>query len=154
MDSWSADRSRRHRPRRIYTVTSTVSCADICCVESYLDDVQDVTEAPKNMGPDALIKQKIKQKRFREGYEEGLSTMHKPTSAAAFILSATPVEMLGQFSQIVLSGSAAESFPGAELAPDFAHFVEKHPATVEEVKALCGDLQVLGRSEFKQLLKW
>ncbi|KAL0044666.1 hypothetical protein WJX82_004707 [Trebouxia sp. C0006] len=115
---------------------------------------QDVTEAPKNMGPDALIKQKIKQKRFREGYEEGLSTMHQPTSAAAFILSATPVEMLGQFSQIVLSGGAAESFPGAELAPDFAHFVEKHPATVEEVKALCGDLQVLGRSEFKQLLKW
>ena len=116
--------------------------------------MQDVTEAPKNMGPDALIKQKIKQKRFREGYEEGLSTMHKPTSAAAFILSDTPVEMLGQFSQIVLSGGAAESFPGAELAPDFAHFVEKHPATVEEVKALCGDLQVLGRSEFKQLLKW
>lgn len=116
--------------------------------------MQDVTEAPKNMGPDALIKQKIKQKRFREGYEEGLSTMHQPTSAAAFILSATPVEMLGQFSQIVLSGGAAESFPGAELAPDFAHFVEKHPATVEEVKALCWDLQVLGRSEFKQLLKW
>ena len=128
--------------------------AEICYVKNYIYDVQDVTEAPKNMGPDALIKQKIKQKRFREGYEEGLSTMHQPTSAAAFILSATPVEMLGQFSQIVLSGGAAESFPGAELAPDFAHFVEKHPATVEEVKALCGDLQVLGRSEFKQLLKW
>lgn len=116
--------------------------------------VQDVTEAPKNMGPDALIKQKIKQKRFREGYEEGLSTMHKPTAAAAFILSATPVEMLGQFSQIVLSGPTAQTFPGAELAPDFASFVEEHPGTIDEVKALCQDLQVLGRSEFKQLLKW
>lgn len=116
--------------------------------------MQDVSEAPKNMGPDALIKQKIKQKRFREGYEEGLSTMHKPTSAAAFILSATPVEMLGQFSQIATSGPMAESFPGAELAPDFARFVEKHPATIKEVQALCQDLQVLGRSEFKQLLKW
>lgn len=106
------------------------------------------------MGPDALIKQKIKQKRFREGYEEGLSTMHKPTSAAAFILSTTPVEMLGQFSQIAVSGPVAETFPGAELAPDFARFVEKHAATIDEVKALCQDLQVLGRSEFKQLLKW
>ncbi len=136
------------------TANLAVCHAEICYVKNHIDDVQDVTEAPKNMGPDALIKQKIKQKRFREGYEEGLSTMHKPTSAAAFILSATPVEMLGQFSQIVLSGGAAESFPGAELAPDFAHFVEKHTATVEEVKALCWDLQVLGRSEFKQLLKW
>lgn len=115
---------------------------------------RDVSEAPRNMGPDALLKQKIKQKRFREGYEEGLSTMHKPTSAAAFILSSTPVEMLGQFSQIAVSGPVADSFPGAELAPDFARFVEKHPATVDEVKALCQDLQVLGRSEFKQLLKW
>ena len=106
------------------------------------------------MGPDALLKQKIKQKRFREGYEEGLSTMHKPSSAAAFILSDAPVEMLGQFSQFVLEGPTAEAFPGAELAPDFAAFVEEHPATVAEIKALCLDLQVLGRSEFKQLLKW
>ena len=106
------------------------------------------------MGPDALIKQKIKQKRFREGYEEGLSTMHKPTSAADFILSSTPVEMLGQFSQIAVNGPAAQAYPGAELAPGFAAFVEEHPATIEEVKALCQDLQVLGRSEFKQLLKW
>ena len=116
--------------------------------------MQDVTETPKNMGPDALIKQKIKQKRFREGYEEGLSTMHKPTSAAAFVLSTTPVEMLGQFSQFAVSGPVAESYPGAELAPGFATFVEKHPATSSEGKALCQDLQVLGRSEFKQLLKW
>jgi AdoMet-dependent rRNA methyltransferase SPB1 len=29
------------------------------------------------MGPEALLKQKIKQKRHREGYEEGLSSSHK-----------------------------------------------------------------------------
>lgn len=116
--------------------------------------MQDVTDAPKNMGPDALLKQKVKQKRFREGYEEGLSTMHKPCSAASFILSDAPVEMLGQFSQFALQGPTAETFPGAELAPEFADFVEAHPATQAEIKALCQDLQVLGRSEFKQLLKW
>lgn len=32
--------------------------------------------------------------------------------------------------------------------------VAAHPATTAEVRALCADLQVLGRSEFKQLLKW
>lgn len=30
----------------------------------------------------------------------------------------------------------------------------KHPATNAEVKALVNDLQVLGRSEFKALLRW
>lgn len=33
-------------------------------------------------------------------------------------------------------------------------FVLKHKESIQEVKALCGDLQVLGRSEFKQLLRW
>ena len=132
----------------------TSACTVVQSVSHPCGCLQDVTEAPKNMGPDALIKQKVKQKRFREGYEEGLSTMHKPTSAAAFVLSTTPVEMLGQFSQFAVSGAVAQSYPGAELAPGFASFVEQHPATSSEVKALCQDLQVLGRSEFKQLLKW
>ena len=51
------------------------------------------------MGPDSLLRQKVKQKRFREGYEDGLSSTHKATSALAFVTSDTPVEMLGQFSR-------------------------------------------------------
>ena len=39
-------------------------------------------------------------------------------------------------------------------ASEVAAFIRDHPATTGEVKALCRDLQVLGRSEFKQLLKW
>lgn len=31
----------------------------------------------KVMGPEALMRQKIKQRRHREGYEEGLSVVHK-----------------------------------------------------------------------------
>lgn len=37
---------------------------------------------------------------------------------------------------------------------ELAAFIRDHPATTSEVKQLCRDLQVLGRSEFKQLLKW
>ena len=37
---------------------------------------------------------------------------------------------------------------------DAAELVRSHPATNAEIRLLCGDLQVLGRSEFKQLLKW
>jgi len=61
--------------------------------------LQEVAEEPKKMGPDALLKQKVKQKRFREGYEDGLSSTHKATSALAFVMSETPVEMLGKFSR-------------------------------------------------------
>lgn len=61
--------------------------------------MQEVTEEPKSMGPDALLKQKIKQKRFREGYQEGLSSMHKEISVAAFITTDSPVEMLGQYTK-------------------------------------------------------
>ena len=32
--------------------------------------------------------------------------------------------------------------------------IRDHPATTAEIRELCGDLQVLGRSEFKALLKW
>ncbi len=58
-----------------------------------------MAETPKVMGPDALLRQKVKQKRWREGYEEGVATTHRAAPAAAFVASATPVEMLGQFSQ-------------------------------------------------------
>lgn len=55
--------------------------------------------AQRSVGPDALLKQKDKQKRFREGYAEGISTLFKQTSAASFIASESPVDMLGQFTR-------------------------------------------------------
>ena len=61
--------------------------------------MQEVAEEPKAAGPDALMKQKLKQKRFREGYAEGLSSLHKEVPVAAFITSTTPVEMLGQYTK-------------------------------------------------------
>lgn len=36
-----------------------------------------MVEVKKVMGPEALLREKIKQRRHREGYEEGLSTTHK-----------------------------------------------------------------------------
>ena len=52
------------------------------------------------MGPDALLRQKSNaQKRFREGYAEGATTLYTPLPAAAFIVSETPVELLGQHSR-------------------------------------------------------
>ncbi|KAL4457861.1 hypothetical protein ABPG75_012726 [Micractinium tetrahymenae] len=116
---------------------------------------QEVQDAPRVMGPDALIKQKIKQTRFREGYEDGISTTHKVLPAAAFIAGDSPIEMLGQFTAIAIEGPNSEGeVAGVEDAAELAQFVRGHAATDAEVKTLCKDLQVLGRSEFKQLLRW
>eukprot|EP00878_Enallax_costatus_P015432 GHUV01016165.1.p1 GENE.GHUV01016165.1~~GHUV01016165.1.p1 ORF type:complete len:408 (+),score=85.30 GHUV01016165.1:277-1500(+) len=124
---------------------------------------QEVAEAPKVMGPEALLKQKIKQKRHREGYDDRLSSSHKAMPAAAFVLSDTPVEMLGHATQLILAGKAAEQPVGPEPGSDadaplnypaLAEAVRNHPATDHEIQTLCKDLQVLGRSEFKQLLRW
>jgi len=76
-----------------------------------------VAETPKVMGPDALLRQKVKQKRWREGYEEGVATTHRAAPAAAFVASATPVEMLGQFSQC-----AARQGSGKTLSSGFLHY--------------------------------
>jgi AdoMet-dependent rRNA methyltransferase SPB1 len=56
------------------------------------------------MGPEALLREKIKQRRHREGYEEGLSSSYKKISVLEFLCSATPVEMLGQYTEIALEG--------------------------------------------------
>lgn len=61
--------------------------------------MQETADAPKVMGPDALLRQKITQKRHRDGYEEGSSSLHRPLPAAAFVASDSPVEVLGQHSR-------------------------------------------------------
>jgi hypothetical protein len=60
---------------------------------------QEVHELAPNAGPQALLKHKVKKSRHREGYLEGLSTMYKATSAAAFVLADNPVEMLGNYTR-------------------------------------------------------
>ncbi len=104
----------------------------------------------KVMGPDALIRQKIKQVRHREGYDEGLSSSHKTVSALAFIATDSPVEMLGQYTQMVLEGPAALTVPEGvagledEDRSELAAKIRSHPATDREMKELCKDLQVSG----------
>ena len=50
--------------------------------------------------------------------------------------------------------SLGEADEEANVPAGLAAFVESHPATTEEIRTLLKDLQVLGRSEFKALLKW
>ncbi|KAE8686440.1 isoflavone reductase-like protein [Hibiscus syriacus] len=82
-----------------------------------------------------------KQKRHRDGYEDGETISKKMSTAADFIWSDSPLEILGSITTITFEDPA--SLP-----------IKDHSSTSEEVKALCDDLRVLGKQDFKYLLKW
>ncbi|XP_059647662.1 uncharacterized protein LOC132293981 [Cornus florida] len=82
-----------------------------------------------------------KQKRHRDGYEDGDTTLRKVCSATDFVWSDTPLEILGSVASI--------NFEDPACLP-----IKDHALTTEEVKALCDDLRVLGKQDFKHLLKW
>jgi Domain of unknown function (DUF3381) len=56
--------------------------------------------------------------------------------------------------RIDFCGPGSEVVPGEEDPAELAAFVREHKATTQEVQTLAADLPVLGRSEFKLLLKW
>ena len=68
-------------------------------------------------GPDALLKEKTKQKRQREGYEEGISTTARPASAASFLASEKPVEALGHFTRCRPCSVSTPSYPSPQNPP-------------------------------------
>ncbi|KAI9120011.1 hypothetical protein K1719_008980 [Acacia pycnantha] len=74
-------------------------------------------------------------------YEDGDTTLRKVSSAANFIWSDSPLEILGTVTSITFNDPA-------DL------IIKDHDLTTEDVKALCDDyLRVLGKQDFKHLLK-
>ncbi|RDX79116.1 spb1 [Mucuna pruriens] len=87
------------------------------------------------------VLRETKQKRHRDGYEDGNTTLRKVSTAANFIWSDSPLEILGSVTSITFTDPA--DLP-----------IKDHDLTTEEVKSLCDDLRVLGKQDFKHLLKW
>ncbi|KAL3614063.1 hypothetical protein CASFOL_042137 [Castilleja foliolosa] len=98
---------------------------------------QGIKEAPKILD----VLRGTKQKRHRDGYEDGDTTLRKLCSAFDFIYAESPLDILGSVASI--------TFKDPESLP-----IKDHALTTEEVKALCEDLRVLGKQDFKHLLKW
>ncbi|PWA90118.1 Ribosomal RNA large subunit methyltransferase E [Artemisia annua] len=88
-----------------------------------------------------VLRATTKQKRHRDGYEDGDTTLRKTCSATDFIWSSAPLDVLGTVTSIA-------------FAEDTCLPIKNHKLTTEEVKALCEDLRVLGKQDFKHLLKW
>ncbi|KZF26587.1 hypothetical protein L228DRAFT_243067 [Xylona heveae TC161] len=87
-----------------------------------------------------------KKKRKREGYEEGDWTQYHEAPASEFIQTTDPIAMLGSLNCLSFVQPANGDVALAAL--------EKMPETTQEIRDCCADLKVLGRKEFRDLLKW
>ncbi|EAW13074.1 rRNA methyltransferase spb1 [Aspergillus clavatus NRRL 1] len=87
-----------------------------------------------------------KKKRKRDGYEEGDYTQHKEIPVTEFINTTDPIAILGSYNTL-----SFDQAPGGDLALATLNRLED---TTEEIKTCCQDLKVLGKKEFRNLLRW
>nr|POE62431.1 adomet-dependent rrna methyltransferase spb1 [Quercus suber] len=104
----------------------------------------EVEEAAVNM--EARVFNPEKKKRKRDGYEEGDWTQFHEVSASDFVQTQDPIAMLGALNKIHFRQDGSNDISQTAL--------ERLPETSEEVRLCCDDLKVLGRKEFKLLLRW
>ncbi|KAJ1565195.1 AdoMet-dependent rRNA methyltransferase spb1, partial [Nowakowskiella sp. JEL0078] len=83
-----------------------------------------------------------KRKRHRDGYADGDYTLHNTSSVGDFITS-------DKFVNILAENNSLE-FRNDEISKD----VLANPLTTNEIKDCCKDLKVLGKKDFKNLMKW
>ena len=87
-----------------------------------------------------------KKKRKRDGYEEGNYIQFKEAPASDFIQTADPIAMLGSLNKLHFNQDKDEDI--ALVALDLL------ADTTPEIRQCCADLKVLGRKEFRMLLRW
>lgn len=87
-----------------------------------------------------------KKKRKRDGYEEGDYTQFKEAPASEFIQTSDPIAMLGSLNKLGFEQKVNGDIALAAL--------DQLPDTTVEIRDCCVDLKVLGRKEFRMLLKW
>jgi AdoMet-dependent rRNA methyltransferase SPB1 len=82
-----------------------------------------------------------KRKRQRDGYEDGDYTFYKQVSAMEFVQSQDPIQLLSATSQITWMDEASRRLRAKEV-------------TTKEVLMCTHDLKVLGKKDFRNLLRW
>lgn len=82
-----------------------------------------------------------KKRRAREGYDEGDLTLFKAVPASDLVHARDPVKVLSRASRF-------------DFGTEEEKRIGRMKATTAEVRSIMEDLKVLGKAEFKRLLKW
>ncbi|KAH0459223.1 hypothetical protein IEQ34_012037 [Dendrobium chrysotoxum] len=110
-------------------------------IDPRLLDVKHLFQASAEQPKVTDVLRGTKQKRNREGYEDGITTLWKVGKVSDFIWSDSPLEFLGSVNALSFEDSSSLS-------------VKEHDLTTDEIKSLCEDLYVLDKNSFKHLLRW
>ncbi|KZT55508.1 FtsJ-domain-containing protein [Calocera cornea HHB12733] len=94
-----------------------------------------------NVNAHENVFQPSKKKRARDGYAEGDYTLFHAATAEDFVKGDDPVTLLGTHNQITFTSEEEKGWLKLEC-------------TTADVTANCADLKVLGKGDFKALLKW
>ncbi|KAM0286003.1 hypothetical protein ACHAQH_001192 [Verticillium albo-atrum] len=100
-------------------------------------------QAPNN---EAKVYNPEVKKRKRDGYEEGDYTLYKEAPASEFIQTEDPLAILAGYNKLTWDQPKNGDVALAAMS--------KLPETTDEIRLCCEDLKVLGRRDFKILLKW
>jgi AdoMet-dependent rRNA methyltransferase SPB1 len=106
-------------------------------------DPRSVFEELPDQAPNAEAKifHPEKRKRYREGYEEDEYTFYREISAMAFVETQDPIQVLSATTRITWDDEASRRLRAKEV-------------TTKEIAACTDDLKVLGKKDFRNLLKW
>lgn len=118
-----------------------------------------VNKDPSAVHAQANVFHPEKKRRQRDGYADGDYTLFKTISARDFVRGGDPVALLGTANKIVFGTEEEREY--VQFILNVILFVETITSrwlnlhvTSEDVKANCNDLKVLGKGDFKTLLKW
>ncbi|KAF7339381.1 AdoMet-dependent rRNA methyltransferase SPB1 [Mycena sanguinolenta] len=89
----------------------------------------------------ANVFQPEKKRRKRDGYDDGDYTLFKSVPVAEFVKSPDPISILGSVNQMTFKTDEEKEWYALDI-------------TTGDIKANCDDLKVLGKGDFKALLKW
>ena len=112
-------------------------------LDSKFLDPRSVFEELPDPAPNAEAKvfHPEKRKRQREGYEDGDYTFYHERTATEFIEAQDPLQLLSSTSRLTWSDEASRKLRFKEF-------------TTKEIIACSEDLKVLGKKEFRNLLRW
>ena len=108
----------------------------------FLDPRSVFEELPEpSVNAEAKVFHPEKRKRQREGYEDGDYTFYREITAMKFVETQDPIQILSTVTKITWSDEASRKLRFKDI-------------TTKEILACTEDLKVLGRKEFRNLLKW
>ncbi|KAJ1921888.1 AdoMet-dependent rRNA methyltransferase spb1 [Mycoemilia scoparia] len=105
----------------------------------YVFEELDVAKASTSLN--IFAPESKQKKRHREGYEEGNYTLHTKVSAMELVKAKDPIVLLGSVNELTFDDDEAKELL---LLPE----------TTEDIIIYCKDIKLIGKKDFRTLMKW